>query len=727
MLNLLLASLLLPAQAPDFNALAKARNAEGLLQRSGPAVRALGRPFNFLRVNGPYDTGRHGWTAIPLHAPTGDKYIVFSTKITSEDYGEFVFATDGKTITKFIPEPDTLGFRIAHQKLTVRFDLPAKTAILSSSVNFRRTGAPRKGFIVRMSPQYRVSAVADSSGKPVKFVQAGGVVWLPAPAATAFTYKLHYKGVVDLPHYAGSITTREAMLTNDYWYPMIARLPATYEATIQVPKGWTGVAQGELVKDVAAGQTRSMTWRMDLPVVYWSLSAAAYKTFSQVLGGRRYTVWSLSMTPEEMRMQTEINAPVLEFFDSIHPYPFSYWGVVDSPQYGSGALEAYSFATYGQGWLPDEDAHEPAHTWWGGIINNTYMRSLWNESFASFCEGFYNREAGIGNRPERRLAFVADASPEPSYAQASLAKSGVFDGPFGGALGYGKGAKVLQMLEAEISTAAMTAAMRHWLKNHPKGEPGEWEHFEKSVNAVTELPMTRFFDQWVRRPGWADFDVQNVSWQNGKVTGEAVFRGEPYSLLCEVLVQEVSGERNFHKIRLEPANGRAPFEILSPAKPAIVSFDPYRKLLRRSHPNEAPLSFSGLVRGFKRFTEPGREGWMTHVSPPEKVDALPSSLNGLFIVGSPETLPIMKELCQMVGFTVRGDKLTYDGTTIDLDEGGAVAVVDLAEGGKCLIGLGATRREPSIGRARLALVDRLGRFLRGQTEPKTSGFLTFRL
>ena len=84
MLVLLAAISLHLAPAPDYNALAQARNADGLLAVSGPDVKVLNKPFNFLRINGPYETGRFGWTAVTLDAPSGEKYVVFSTKITSE-------------------------------------------------------------------------------------------------------------------------------------------------------------------------------------------------------------------------------------------------------------------------------------------------------------------------------------------------------------------------------------------------------------------------------------------------------------------------------------------------------------------------------------------------------------------------------------------------------------------------------------------------------------------
>ena len=774
----LLAFLLAGCQAgsgPDFNALAKARNADGLLAASGPEVRKLDNPFRFIRTNGPYDTGRFGWTAVPAKSPAGKRYVVFTTRMTSEDYGDFVFETDGRTLIRYIPERETLGHRIEHQKLSLEFELPAKRANLESEMRVRRSANAATEFLIRLSPQYRVSKVANAAGQPVPFAQAGGVVWMPSPATSPFTYKLTYSGVVDQPQYAGSITTREAMLTNDYWYPMIARLPQTYEATVRVPKSWTAIAQGELTRDETVGATRSMTWKMDLPAVYWSLSAAPYRTFSQILDGRKFQIWSLTMSEPQMRMQTELFSPILKFFETLAPYPFTYWGAVDSPVYGSGALEAYSFATYGAGWLPDEDAHEPSHTWFGGLINNTYLNSFWNESFAAYCEGLYNREGPIGNVAEKQQAFVSDARPSPSYAQAALDKAGAFSGPVASDLGYGKGAKVLQMLESELGVEAMMAAMRNWLKVHPKGEPGEWSHFEAAVKASSGRDMTRFFDEWVRRPGWADFTVENVRWESpsptppsflppagrqkqgrgseapssfsqenasesrsfgkegaggwrsGKIVGEAVFKGTPYHLLCEVLLEFPSGERRFEKVRLTPIGSRASFEIPADFKPTLVSFDPWRKLLRRTENNEAPMSLESFLDRARRYSDPRRSNWLNSLSDMTLIAELPEDLNGVFLVGSPETLTAMAPLCERAGFKVEGNNLTYDGTTIDLTKGAALALVDLPGGGRCAIGLGRTRRTPHPGRAKVALVDDLGRFLRGKTEPKTSGFLTVKL
>ncbi|HZH99159.1 MAG TPA: M1 family aminopeptidase, partial [Fimbriimonadaceae bacterium] len=395
-----------------------------------------------------------------------------------------------------------------------------------------------------------------------------------------------------------------------------------------------------------------------------------------------------------------------------------------SPVYGGGALEAYSYATYGSGWLPDEDGHEPAHTWWGGVIPNSYLRSLWNESFAEWSEGLFRREVAFGNRDERRLAFVTDAQPSPAYAAAPLAESGAAIGPVASALGYGKGAKVLQILELELGTDLMIETCRDWIRTHPVGENADWEDYEKAVSRVAKQPMTWFFDQWVRRPGWLDFSMEGVSWSGGKVVANPLFKGQPYRFTCEVMLQDSDGKRSFQRVVVEPGK-----QVSIPAsrRPALVSFDPWRRLLRRYEKDETPVQLGELLGDMRRYTDSAAASWLPGVATEKPLSSLPSDLNNVFIVGSPERVKAMAPLCRKAGFTVKGDKLTYAGTTIDLNQGCALAVVDLGGGKRCAIGLGKTLLEPKLGRARTVVTDPYGRFLRGKTEPKTTGFLSFRL
>lgn len=723
----------LQSSIAPMDAAAKKRDVNALLALSSPALKKTKNPFNFISTSGPYGVGTKGWTAKPLTSADGkSRYVVFSTPLTSQDRGEQLFQLANGKLDRFIPETFTASTRMTRQSIEVWFEPAAQKATFEDRITFSRTGNAPPCFFVRFSPCYQVSSVRDSAGKAVPFRQAGGIVSILAPKSAAFDLTVRYSGVVKLPQFAGSISAKEIQLTNDYWYPMIARQPCAYDLKAHVPKDWTAVGQGEEVSSTLRGNELVTTFRMDMPVTYWSFSAGPYKRHFDIidsLGGKKLGMWSLTLDQDVMSLQSELLRPIFEFYSKLAPYPFSRWGALDTPAYGGGALEAYSFATYGTGWLPDEDTHETAHTWFGGMINNTYMNSLWNESFANYVGGLYRRECGYGNTDERRLAFIEDARPQQSFNAAPLVKSGYDIGGASAALGYGKGAIVLQMLEVEIGTEAMTECLKTWLKTQPKGKSGEWEDFEKVVLAKKPT-MKWFFDQWMRRAGWADIVISNVRWTGGQVHAQANFNGRPYFLNVEVMLEYKDGKRAFKTCKIGPTpDSDAAFPtVMSAEKPVLVSFDPWRRLLRRGDGNEEPASLGSRLRTLKtHFLDASHKEWMGHIRKKETVSRLPADLNDCLLIGSPESTPGLLPLCQRAGFKVSDNKLTYKGTTIDLDSGGAMAVVDLADGGSCVIALGRSVIRPNVGRARLALFDVYGRFLRGLTEPKTSGFWTFRL
>jgi hypothetical protein len=677
-------------------------------------------PFSIIRTKGAYEVGRFGWHALPLKTPGGTEYVVFSTPLTSEDTGELLFQRVGEKL-KFVPESTGFGMKLTRHDFDLTFDIPTKKASIVDKLDLTNADGVAGYFLFRMSPQYIVSSIKDHIHNAVPFSEAGGIVATVKPAKDE-TYTITYSATVDLPNYAGSISPTEATLTNDYWYPMVARQPVPYDLTVHAPAKWLVIGQGDMIDDRDTPAEHTSRFKMDLPCVYYSVSAGPFKRFSQEINGKWYSCWSSSMTQSQMQAQTEFYAPIIEFYHRLSPFPFKGYGAVDSMVYGGGALEAYSFTTWGHGGLPTEDAHEPSHTWWGGMINNTYLGSFWNESFAVFSEGLYRRGVSIGNQTERKLAFIQDGGANDSYNAAPLAQSGADIGGVAGSLGYGKGSQVLQMLETLLGTDKMVATLQEWIKRC-RGTDSDWGDYEAVVTSLyPEKDLHSFFDQWIRRPGYADLRVSGVQIETDHVSFDAGFNGPSFRIPLEVMLQYPDGARTFTMIDLKSPG---PITIPCASKPSVVSIDPWRRVLRQIEGDESPTELRSLLGSLPRFTDPAHKEYLPDMSERENKFEAPADAAGKFIVGNPATMPILAGLCDKVGFKVVGDRLTYDGTTIDLNHGSALAVVDLGGGKQCIIGLGKTRVRPDPGRARLVLTDDLGRFLRGKTDPKTKGALTF--
>ncbi len=703
--------------------LAKARKVDELSKYLAPYQGS--NPFDPIKTGGAYGTGKYGWRAVLLRM-MGQSFVVFTTDLTSEDIGELLFRVDENGKLVYVPEDYANGERIASHAFDIRFDLANKRAIIKDTIEFQLVDRQTLVSMVRIGPNYRVSRITNSRGQEVAFLQAGGIICFPSLSGNE-KLTLNYAAIVDKQPFAGSVSEKEAMLTNDYWYPMVARQPAPYTLTATIPRDWTAVGQGELVSETIEGGSKKASFKMDVPVTYYSFSAGPYRVVESTIQGRKFTVWtSGTATADQMKIQNELSAPIVEFYGhEFSPYPFSGWGSMTSKAYGTDALEAYSFASYGPN-LPGEDAHETAHTWWGGIVNNTYLHSMWNESFADFTDGFYRRNVPIGNVEERRLAFVQEPGVQDAYKVAPLESASPFLGPAASAIGYGKGAYVLQMLEQEIGSDRMVRSMQEWIHSQPNTRGGEWGDFEQAVARIHGAPVRWFFDEWVRRPGWVDFDVKDVKWVNSRLVGKVVFKSEPYVVHCEVLVRDEAGHDSYVTAILSDnvRDKEQDFVIACPNKPALVSFDPWRRILRPIHSDEAPPSLSAALANAHRYTDPACAGHLKGFFDTHPLEKLPASLAGTFVVGDPASLPALAPLCAKAGFEVSGTSLTWKGTRIDLTKGAAMAVVDLDGGKQCVIGLGQTRYRPNFGRARIALVDDLGRFLRGETLPKTSGYLT---
>jgi len=727
---LFLPAFILLRQAPDLkslDALAQARNVDKLSQFLTPDSLRPMNPLQVLKTNGAYETGRLGWHALELAPPNSNQsYVVFATPITSEDVGEMIFQRIGAAL-KYVPEDDPLAVRIVRHHLDVRFDIPKKSISVVDDVDLKKLPDSRPYYFIRMSPYLKVESVTEK-GKPVPFTQTSGVTAISAFAGQTATVTVKYSGVVDQPQYAGSIVDGEAQLSNDYWYPTISRWPAPYDITVHTPKGWLAIGQGEQVSMNEDASGRTTKFRMDMPVTYYSLSTAPYKTASQMDGKLKISAWGLARSDEQLKQQTDLYKPILEYYDkNFSPFPFSGYGALYSQLYGGGALEAYSFATYGFG-VPSEDAHEPSHTWWGGAIDNTYLHSMWNESFANFCEGLYARNVPLGNHQERQLAFIKDAKVDQDYLVASCEDASPWYGGPASSIGYEKGSKVLQMFETEIGTDMMIKTMQQWLKENPKGEPGEWSGYEKAVANATHKDYDWFFDEWLRRKGWADFEVKNVQWNKGVLTGDVYFTGEAYRINCEMLLLYSENRQVFRKFdTMQKLNGKHyTFSLSVPYRPLLVSIDPWRRVLRTQHADETPPQLTEMLRRSHRYNDPKHADWLKGVGG-TSLAAIPQDLDNVLLVGTPDTIPQMALLCGKAGFIVRGDKLTYDNSTIDLNNGGALAVVDLPGGKHCIVGLGKVKLRPDTGRARTDVFDSYGRFLRGYTEPKTSGWMTFKI
>src|SRR5205814_1396198 len=138
---------------------------------------------------------------------------------------------------------------------------------------------------------------------------------------------------------------------------------------------------------VTAEGTSTTTWRNSIPTSYFTLDMGRYRISTRVWHNHTLAVYLMDSKRQSSDtfardcLDTLQNS--LDFYEqNFGVYPYSRFTVVETKGPFEGALEAYSFATFGPQTLPQFIPHELSHTWWGGLIPCTYTHSMWNEAFA---------------------------------------------------------------------------------------------------------------------------------------------------------------------------------------------------------------------------------------------------------------------------------------------------------------------------------------------------------
>ncbi|HLV80515.1 MAG TPA: M1 family aminopeptidase, partial [Chthonomonadaceae bacterium] len=389
------------------------------------------------------------------------------------------------------------------------------------------------------------------------------------------------------------ITPKEAVLSG-YWLPQIGRLPVTVTVAVTVPRGWAVFTQGVPAgKDVSAdGRSVTVRYASTLPVSYPSLAAGPYQMLSAPpAGGMTFgvSVAYLHAADRPMAHQALQTAQAALGFYATHfsPYPFPRYTVVISDRFGL-ALEGYSMTTISHGYGPNVLPHEISHTWWGGVVPNTYLRDLWNESFAEYSDGLYERLTGrrdgmhLQETEPVRLSGMLAADPV-SLRQAHDALD-----VQQALTGYMRGSLMLEALEQMIGQKAMLASMQALIARHTPYQADTWDDFVAAVTATAGARWQGFFDAWLPSAGLPALRLRRVRLlrvpSGQEIEAEVAQQpGAPFWLRVPVELQLKRG-RARQDVMLTAPSAPVHFYLSPAAKPVTLEIDPQKTLLRAYDP-----------------------------------------------------------------------------------------------------------------------------------------------
>ena len=394
-----------------------------------------------------------------------------------------------------------------------------------------------------------------------------------------------------------------------HWIPSVDHPSdkATVRWTVRAPSALRVVANGDIVEetplDSAGMPGRTLTrWEMTQPIA----------TYLMVVGVARMAMYDLGPTacglaerpgcvsqavyvyPEARDFLpgpfAQAGAIVEYFARLVGPYPYDRLAHLQSTT-RYGGMENATAIFYSDGAFRRRSlgvglvAHETAHMWFGNAVSVRDWPHLWlSEGFATYWTQLWAEEshgdsafrAGMeGIRRQITRADVVAQRPVIDTAQTNL-------NALLNANSYQKGGFVLHMLRSQLGDSAFLGGIRSYYEKYRHGN-ADSDDLRRELETASGRELGWFFDQWLRRPGFAELTAA-WSYDPGRrrvlVDVRQGTRFAPYRFPLTVEVRTADGRTARATVEM-PATAQARLEVpieLS-ARPARVVFDPDVELL----------------------------------------------------------------------------------------------------------------------------------------------------
>ncbi|MBN1479863.1 T9SS C-terminal target domain-containing protein [candidate division KSB1 bacterium] len=370
---------------------------------------------------------------------------------------------------------------------------------------------------------------------------------------------------------------------------------ATIDLHLTVPKELDAFANGVLVSTTVENNTKTFFWREQHPIATYLIAVAVGQYAKLGMPFVSVTGDSISLEfyvfPNDVNnAQTDwANLPrMLTFFEqNFSSYPFDRYSMAQA--YNRGAMEHQTMTTYSHELITGDNrydyivAHELAHHWWGDLVTLGDWKDIWlNEGFATYSEALYFEHI----YGDDYLAKYMEALSEIYLAE--VARRGHFalydpEYMWGGTV-YQKGAWVLHMLRWTIGEAAFWRTLQSWAQCYAY-DNALIPDFIAIAEEQSGQNLQWFFDQWIYRAGYPDFDI-SWDYQKNSAVGYTVTidikqqQWDKFQFIAPVEI-EIETATGTVVDTLISSSQQQQFQITLDTAPARLIIDPYNWLLKQ--------------------------------------------------------------------------------------------------------------------------------------------------
>ncbi|MEZ5066375.1 MAG: M1 family aminopeptidase [bacterium] len=403
----------------------------------------------------------------------------------------------------------------------------------------------------------------------------------------------------------GRIVPEGAYLSGEtFWLPWGGAGLFTFQLSVTTPVEWSAISAGDGEGRDVEGRRATMHWVSRDPVEHAPIVAGPYEIERREHKGVSIETWCYADTPAEVS-QPYLDAAVEaidRFSERYGPYPHSKFALVENYWQTGWGLAGFTLLGDRVIRLPfiihTSFPHEILHNWWGNGVYVDASTGNWCEGLTTFGADYAAKvaEGGSGARDYRRNSLVGykDFATQGGRDFA-LSRFRERDSAATQAVGYGKTLFVFTMLRDKLGPATFDASLKRFYRENVFRRAG-WKELRKAFEDESRQDLSRFFTQWVERPGAPTLAIGDTAVDHAgskwHVRGSVVVTDGDWALDVPVVVR--AGEQR-QEIVVATTGPRTPFTIDLDAAPTSVSVDPEFRIFRTLYDGEVAPTLSGVL------------------------------------------------------------------------------------------------------------------------------------
>ena len=477
--------------------------------------------------------------------------------------------TDGPT-RQFAPDPQV---DYQHLKLDLRMPDPkSKSFTATETLTFTTYALPLDSLALD-AVGLDVRSVKDGDGHDLDYRYDGKILTVrfeePLPPRSDHTLVFEYVcsdpadglnfALPDdaYPDRPLQIHSQGEAQTNRYWliahdYP---NEKMTTEIAATVPDDLKVLSNGKFlgVADAGVGGDGMKTWHYKLSEPHASylisLVIGQFDVVEDEWRGKRLAYWVPPGKGVDVERTYRNTKDMLDFFsDKLGEYPWDAYSQSVVYNFGAGGMENTSVTTLYEDAVLSERAtvgydidglisHEMAHQWFGDHTTCKTWAELWlNEGFASYLDAAWHEHKYGADEyavetygTMKNVAASDDVTADgglfwPTYSDPEETFRRRVSNP------YGKGQSVIHMLREEVGDDAVFWDALKLFQTRYAFKSVEHADLRHCFEELTGRDFSRFFRQWVERPGCPKLDVKYAWDDDAKAVDLTMTQTQPIAV-----------------------------------------------------------------------------------------------------------------------------------------------------------------------------------------------------